>query len=624
MSDTPSGPQRRHSSFGLWKALLIVLALASGVLTTRMALNWQRGGLPEATGTLAATFGPPDRDGRQRIQTLAADSPLRAAGSRPGDAIRFEQIEDASRVLGTDETVDVSLFSAKGVTRLQLSPTPSPDVARHPVLAALKRFTWIGISFISTLIGLLIGLRRADSVPMRFFAIALILVCGDSYSFWLPAGPVLHQLTINGESARLLMKYSFIAIFALTFPERSLLLENRGTRWAIVAFGVSFVVAAGYDWAAYHRALNWPFVLVLPAQTVFVEMKVLCSILTLVALWLSWRRAIGTVRQRLAWIGLSIGVISFSYLLYSVNLLLGEPIDTYTRSLLQGLIVLTAYICLGYAILRYRLFDFGVVINRALVFTITSLTLILVFFLLERAAHHFLHFEDTSHSAIFDSGIAFSLFFVFNRLHHRIDHWVEHLLFREWRVNTENLKRYLAKAAHYTDGDVLLAAFGKELDRFTGGASHAIYRAASDGSLEAMQGDLAGAPPRIDVDDDLVVTMRQHRQHLYVSDTQSTLPGECAFPMMQGGRLIGLVLLGKKPRHAAYRPDEQDEIAAAAAQIGLDLSALRGLRLEQENNALKMELAAREDLMVAKDSLAAKLDLLMQALPIAHLKPISN
>jgi hypothetical protein len=57
--------------------------------------------------------------------------------------------------------------------------------------------------------------------------------------------------------------------------------------------------------------------------------------------------------------------------------------------------------------------------------------------------------------------------------------------------------------------------------------------------------------------------------------------------MSQRGALSGLVALGPKPTGDPYRPDEQEVLAFAAHQVGLDLHALRIHALMAELSELR-------------------------------------
>jgi hypothetical protein len=91
-----------------------------------------------------------------------------------------------------------------------------------------------------------------------------------------------------------------------------------------------------------------------------------------------YRRANGAERQQLKWFALAaalIGVVTAGHLLFLDVLIsdaLGNLLDTIT---ITGL-----YVAVGIAILRYRLYDIDVIINRTLVYGSLSAMLVLIYF----------------------------------------------------------------------------------------------------------------------------------------------------------------------------------------------------------------------------------------------------
>jgi signal transduction histidine kinase len=90
--------------------------------------------------------------------------------------------------------------------------------------------------------------------------------------------------------------------------------------------------------------------------------------LTILALLLNYRavRAKAVLRQQARWVvlGYALALILLLVLVLLPKVLTGHPILDRTR---QSLLLLPAPICMAFAILRYRLFDIDLIINRALV-----------------------------------------------------------------------------------------------------------------------------------------------------------------------------------------------------------------------------------------------------------------
>ena len=97
----------------------------------------------------------------------------------------------------------------------------------------------------------------------------------------------------------------------------------------------------------------------------------LYEVITLAAFVIRIRRAQGIERQQMKWLGYALGLIllsiifsSIAWLIWTGNTLMIQISDLLTYLALLGIAVATSI-----AILRYRLYDIDVVINRTLVYT---------------------------------------------------------------------------------------------------------------------------------------------------------------------------------------------------------------------------------------------------------------
>jgi hypothetical protein len=85
-----------------------------------------------------------------------------------------------------------------------------------------------------------------------------------------------------------------------------------------------------------------------------------------------FRKARGTERQQLKWLTYSAGVIAVAGIAAGF---LVEPVSTDTSNAIESLSFTTYPVALGVAMLRYRLYDIDVVINRTLVYGLLTATL---------------------------------------------------------------------------------------------------------------------------------------------------------------------------------------------------------------------------------------------------------
>ncbi len=136
----------------------------------------------------------------------------------------------------------------------------------------------------------------------------------------------------------------------------------------------------GVGWLAWMADLRVLIVLMLP----------LCILASAWSLVLRFRRSRGEVREQIKWLAFAVsvvGVVYFGSLLAQI-LLVPESLDANAASaplwvdILNNLL-LTSYagvpVAVGIAILRYRLYDIEIVINRALVYGPLTATLVTIY-----------------------------------------------------------------------------------------------------------------------------------------------------------------------------------------------------------------------------------------------------
>ena len=584
----------RHNSPApsVWRLPLIVLGLVLALTNLVDLAPSLKAGFWERTGTLGIAGS--EEHNKLLVTAIDPDASETIKSIRPGDHVSWVSprlVSTPSVLLFNhllDRQLEVTLqVEHAGTTRRVVAKPAAP--ANFEIM-----FTYYGqivTDLVFSLVGLLLVIRRSSDKAVRALAIAMI--CWSSAvpigatGIWCDVLFVINQLIARIWSF-LMLCYWAINLVPTGRWGVSKVINRAWLPWAIATIAAGLAESALF----YLPGTVDPHV----TSALVRGNRLLMYTMTLLALVEGVASTKGEERARMKW-GLCVFSVYFMLVVFRFSVeVAGANVFSGSLQLVVADYILQLTFPLGllYATLRHRLIDIGLVVNRTLVFSITSSSLILAFFLIERATHQVLHFEDTGQSALFDGAVAFALFFAFNRLHHRVDHWIEHLFFHQWRVNAETLKRFLGKAEHYTEPEALMTALGAELNRFTGGAGYGLYQAGPDKSLHKAHSSLPHASASIDANDELAVTMRATGQAVYLADLRSPIEAECALPMLQSGKLTGLVLLGAKPSGKSYRTDEIDALSVAVTQVGLDLFALRVLALESENLAL-VQLAAEKE-----------------------------
>ena len=562
-----------------WKILFCAALLLFGAICALAAANWQQVLAPGIAGDVRFSNGGPF--GREvQIKRVEPDSELAALGVKAGDRIKFDTINDAWRVvIGAGESLGVTIGEGGTQRHVTVKAVPSQHIDRA---TATVYIIFLVNSLVTLVLAGLIGLRRASSPSARLLALILLMDTSLTRQF-MPDGVLMTFGILVLDPLVFVITYGGFFLFSCRFPSDESTHVPAWMRWA--APPVMLAVVAGSLLSGLHNA-GW---FRMPPLAITVQPVVigLALMLTSINLWHAFRHASGAARQRVQWVGMALGVRFLIYLLMTIPGL--ALLRTETSTVVVVTITTLANFGLAYGILRHRLFDVGFAVNRALVYTIVSVVLLIAFGLMEWLAHHFVSPEEAEKNAFLDAGIALGLYLVFHRLRHSVDHFVDRLFFHKWHANEERLRRFVSHAAHITSPQVLIEAYQAALQRFTGEAGCAVYRQGA-GGYELVSASRLQAPAAAGIDEPLAVALRAELASVVPADCDSALPGALALPMSFRGELQGFVLLGQKPSQDAYRPDEIAVLEHAAHQVGLDLQALRTEQLQLEVAALRREL----------------------------------
>jgi fumarate reductase subunit C len=196
------------------------------------------------------------------------------------------------------------------------------------------------------------GVAQPGSVPFP------VVVAGINNWLWVPAVGLLGTYLL------------------LLFPDGRL----SSSRWRPLAWlsGAVLVLASGLEGQQWLTSAGYTVLPLLP----------LCMLASALSLVLRFRRSRGEERQQIKWIAFAASVVVIVYLIAMVASLLSAAETWFAGSspawlsLLQSaaLLSLTAVpLAVGFAVLRYRLYDIDLLINRALVYGSLTATLALVY-----------------------------------------------------------------------------------------------------------------------------------------------------------------------------------------------------------------------------------------------------
>ena len=564
-------------SAGRWKALLVALSLVSiaamGIEALSAVAAFERG----VEGLWGVKRVRVMHDGRAAfvVREFTPWSLAPQSGLRVGDVFVPDHWYDADRPFVPGESVAGTIVRDGASWRTEIATTPRPIEG----MGKLHFFLNAGLCGLGIFICLAIGFRQPDRQSSRALAMAFLWFStnlGDSYS--PPLWPLVFVRAMN--SAAFLPGWYFLLWFAIHYPDGSPTGWRRGLRRLLPLFLFGALVGATvYVAAALGRVVPDA------AGTAYLVYVGAAGPLTLAALWDGWRRSSGVSRQRFTWLlgGFALFLVA-SYSSWLNWLVIG--LDEQYVNLFSVLGSLAMYVGLSYAILRHRVLDMGLALNRSLVFAVVGAVLLGTFHLLQVVTARLLHFDDPAKAGLVSGLLAVLVVLAFPKVKPKAEWLIDRLFYRDWVAREADLARFTADARGYSEAASLTTALVEAVDRFTGGAGATFYVRANDGRFASRSNSSAAppsaAPPVLDADEPIVVALRAGRSVVRCDEVHSALPGELAIVASRPRDLDAFVLIHRRRDGVVLRSDEVDALRASLHAIGVAWQSLRWDALQRE------------------------------------------
>jgi hypothetical protein len=197
----------------------------------------------------------------------------------------------------------------------------------------------------------------------------------------------------------------------------------------------------------------------------FLWLLPVCILASAASLFLRFRRSGREERQQIKWIAFAAAFVAISFLVLLVTESLFSPVGTNPGRPLWGKlfedVVTLSYagipIAMGFAVLRYRLYDIDVVINRALVYGSLSATLAALYFggvaTTQTIFRTLTGQEQQPQLAIVVSTLVIAA--LFNPLRHRIQSFIDRRFYRKKYDARKTLETFSATLREETDLETL-------------------------------------------------------------------------------------------------------------------------------------------------------------------------
>jgi hypothetical protein len=188
----------------------------------------------------------------------------------------------------------------------------------------------------------------------------------------------------------------------------------------------------------------------------------LCILASVVSLVLRYRRSEGEEREQIKWIAFAASVVGLLFLISIVSSLIYAPESPSWSELLDVVTVLSyagVPIAVGFAVLKYRLYDIDVIINRTLVYGSLSASLALVYFggvaTTQAVFRALTGQQEQPQLAIVVSTLVIAT--LFNPLRRRIQAFIDRRFYRRKYDARKTLEAFSARLRDETDLDALNA-----------------------------------------------------------------------------------------------------------------------------------------------------------------------
>ena len=297
-----------------------------------------------------------------------------------------------------------------------------------------------------------------------------------------------------------------------------------------------------------------------------------------------YRRAVGDEREQIRWFAVAAAL---------QTVIVVVPARILPEELALGLLALSFLIMpvvMGVAILRYRLYDIDVVLNRAIVVAALGAFITLVYVAVVVGVGTLLGRRDEPNLALSVAATAV-VALAFQPVRERVQRFANRLVYGERATPYEVLSSFLERMHDATPAAELLDRLAQLVSEGTGAVRTQVWLRIADELRVASSWPAASeeAAPLDAVDGDVPPIPRVDR----------------AVPITHHGELLGVLTI-VKPRGEAVSPTDEKLVTDVAAQAGL---VLRNVRLTAELLDRLEELrASRQRLVSAHDDERRRLE----------------
>lgn len=499
------------------------------------------------------------------------------AGVQDGDTIDLRQQSMATRLIWTLSTKPIGQVIDVVGQRDGKTQTVQVTVKDHSALVDLRVYAWPWScgAVLMAAIALLLMWRGRDRAAFGMGLWAVTFVLSATLGMIPLGGWSGFAIYLLAILCFLTARVGFYLMVETRVKAGMSARQHRAYQvsfWVILALGALYALGGPigvvlFDWAG---LINNVFGLALTAS----------YLVPVVMLYAGYRDAAAAERQRLRWMMVS-GLLWFCGILLQNTPFLGEL----WSNLVSNFVMIVSLLGFLYAVLRLRVVDISVVIDRALVYgAMTTLVVGVV------AALNSLALRET---LVPGAGFALqvlvplALGIVLGRLRKYLDRLVEQVFFRGKYLAEKALKTFARRVGYMEDSNALLDAAAAEIKKQVGTPGLAIYSAESGGYRRQREAGEGGFPEQLSNDDPAFVALRADQEAVDLEQLGSQLGEDgCVFPMLVLGKLRGALVCRNRPGEH-FSSDEKQLLTQVTREVA---GAWRILRA-RDNEALVLALA---------------------------------
>jgi signal transduction histidine kinase len=518
----------------------------------------------------------------------------------------------------TDRFVRYEILRQGSPLTLEIRMSP---VSIHSIISRWWRQLLIPFSLI--LVGAYVFWKRSDEAAARLlmlFCVSVAAQCwGDAYNiqYAILTIPHIFWLQFFLEYASFILMYATILNFALVFPSPHPEIIRRPTliyffTYLLHPILLALVMFLSPNWSqamlnASH--VSWIVVIIQTLLAISIGIRSLHeardSVKRAQLYWILWGSLAGVV------------VVVPGYILPLV--LSSRPFIPYPIVMLLTVLLIGIF---AIPILRYRLFDIEIIINRTLVYATLSILLACLYLILVRFLTLVVqvvsnHPDQTLVIFLSTLGIAWA----FNPLCQRIQQIIDRTFYREKLNYRQLLPEMTTQLATSILPDRLAALLTDELPRKLQIESASLLILEPAG--EKIKSVRDTSHPTLDPDHPFIREIKQLRKPLLRLQPPKKISlksrtwlkehhVELSIPLLVGEKFVGLYNLGSKKSGRAYTSEEVNMLNTLGQQaaVGVQNSCL--LEAEQEHRKLAEALKQAAEVVSSSLDLEQVLDLILE------------